>query len=153
MKGEARNFLTLTPYVSNLIIPRIKAVPSNIAFEIALFPHNVPLPTPKSSARIIGGVIHAIHALILATRDSEEAWDKLSDNRQTSWFDWVRSPFFQRGLRLIVGSDDTNHAATRPVFHIQRIQHVYTNKNVQVPQKIGPSSLTSRAVRCHQSGP
>lgn len=83
-------------YGSNLLLYRIKAVPSNIAFEIALFPHNVPLPTPKSSARIIGGVIHAIHALILATRDSEEAWERLSDNRRSSWFDWVRTCSFHR---------------------------------------------------------
>ncbi|KJA27206.1 hypothetical protein HYPSUDRAFT_35803 [Hypholoma sublateritium FD-334 SS-4] len=67
---------------------KIKNIPSTIAFEIALFPHNVPLPTPKSSARILGGAIHFLHFLILANRDSEEGWDRLS-GRQSSWIDWT----------------------------------------------------------------
>ncbi|KAF8163310.1 hypothetical protein B0H34DRAFT_795036 [Crassisporium funariophilum] len=35
-------------------IERMQNIPSAIAFEIALFPQNVPLPTPKTSARILG---------------------------------------------------------------------------------------------------
>ncbi|KAF9482766.1 hypothetical protein BDN70DRAFT_800922 [Pholiota conissans] len=71
------------------LFERIKNFPSAIAFEIALFPHNVPLPTPKTSARILGGIIHLLHFLILANRDSEEGWDRISGVRRTAWFDWT----------------------------------------------------------------
>ncbi|KAF8201827.1 hypothetical protein BJ912DRAFT_946558 [Pholiota molesta] len=71
------------------LFERVKNLPSTIAFEIALFPHNVPLPTPKTSARILGGAIHVLHFLILANRDSEEGWDRISGVRRTSWFDWT----------------------------------------------------------------
>ncbi|KAH9484263.1 Meiotically up-regulated gene 154 protein [Psilocybe cubensis] len=71
------------------IIERIKNIPSAIAFEIAIFPQNVPLPTPKTTARIIGGAIHVAHFLILARNDNEENWDLVSGTKQSSWFDWT----------------------------------------------------------------
>ncbi|KAF8964693.1 hypothetical protein BDZ97DRAFT_1939044 [Flammula alnicola] len=71
------------------VFERIKNLPSTIAFEIALFPHNVPLPKPKTSARILGGAIHLMHFFILASHDSEEGWDRLSGVQKSSWFDWT----------------------------------------------------------------
>ncbi|PPQ93315.1 hypothetical protein CVT25_014444 [Psilocybe cyanescens] len=71
------------------IFERIQNMPSAIAFEIALFPQNVPLPTPKTSARIIGGAIHVFHFLILARNDNEEGWDIVSGTNKSSWFDWT----------------------------------------------------------------
>ncbi|KDR81620.1 hypothetical protein GALMADRAFT_239679 [Galerina marginata CBS 339.88] len=85
------------------ILERISNLPSAIAFEIALFPHNVPLPTPKTSARILGGAIHVIHFFILAFRDNEDGWDSISGSKQNSWFDWT-TPI----TLLLVGSSIFN---------------------------------------------
>jgi hypothetical protein len=49
----------------------------------------VPLPNPKTTARIIGGSIHIIHFFLMASRDSEEGWDALAGTNRSSWFDWV----------------------------------------------------------------
>jgi len=68
---------------------RIKSIPSRIAFEIALFPNNLPLPTQKISARIIGGTIHFLHFWILASHDNDEGWDSVSGIKNNAWFDWV----------------------------------------------------------------
>jgi len=68
---------------------RIRSLPSQIAFEIALFPNNLPLPTQKVSARIIGGTIHFLHFWILASHDNDDGWDNVSGVRNTAWFDWV----------------------------------------------------------------
>ncbi|KAF9532994.1 hypothetical protein CPB83DRAFT_846749 [Crepidotus variabilis] len=70
------------------IIERLQNIPSRIAFEIAVFPNNVPLPTPKISARIIGGFIHVLHFWILASHDNDDSWNTVAGVRSTSWFDW-----------------------------------------------------------------
>ena len=75
------------------IFQRIKSFPSQIAFEIALFPNNIPLPTQKVSARIIGGTIHFLHFWILASHDNDDGWDNVSGVKNTAWFDWVSIPF------------------------------------------------------------
>ena len=69
----------------------IRNFPATIAFEIALFPQNVPLPSPKTSARILGGVIHFLHLCINASHESDNSWDSLSRNQSDTWFDWVCS--------------------------------------------------------------
>lgn len=86
-----------------VFISRITSIPSTIAFEIALFPHNVPLPTPTKSAILLGGFMHFIHLCIRFTQvskvpDSELGWEDLyGESEGISWFDWVRnitcSPF------------------------------------------------------------
>ncbi|EKM82675.1 hypothetical protein AGABI1DRAFT_118118 [Agaricus bisporus var. burnettii JB137-S8] len=74
---------------------RITSIPSNIAFQIALFPHNLPLPSSKTSARIIGSAMHFLH---LCTRisqinkvpDSDVGWeDMYHEGEGTPWFDWT----------------------------------------------------------------
>ena len=79
---------------------RIQNIPSWIAFEYALFPQNVPLPTPKVSARIVGGTIHFIHFCLLASHDHDDGWESLSGVKNTSWFDWVR-PACHSPLRVL----------------------------------------------------
>ena len=69
----------------------IRDLPAAIAFEIALFPKNVPLPSPKTSARILGGTIHFLHLCINASHESDHSWDSLSRNQNDAWFDWVGS--------------------------------------------------------------
>ncbi|KAF9454499.1 hypothetical protein P691DRAFT_806680 [Macrolepiota fuliginosa MF-IS2] len=74
---------------------RITSIPSTIAFEIALFPHNVPLPSPKTSAKILGGAMHFFHfctrvSQIRKVPDSDLGWeDMYREGEGTSWFDWT----------------------------------------------------------------
>ncbi|KAF4614771.1 hypothetical protein D9613_003065 [Agrocybe pediades] len=68
---------------------KVRNLPSAIAFELALFPQNLPLPTYKTSARILGGAAHIIHFLILAARENEDAWDSITERRRRAWFDWT----------------------------------------------------------------
>lgn len=73
-------------------------------FELSIFPDNLPLPSPKTSARLIAGFVHFIHMCIRITHwqrltDEEMPWvDYLDEHRGTPWFDWVRlflSPQFE----------------------------------------------------------
>lgn len=70
-------------------------IPSQIALEISLFPNNVPLPEPKTSAYILGGLMHFTHLCtrISAVRkvpDSEQGYeDMYYETEGTPWFDWV----------------------------------------------------------------
>jgi len=79
---------------------RITSIPSAVAFEIALFPHNVPLPPPKISARILGGVMHLFHLCVRVSRirkvpDSDLGWeDMYREGEGEPLFDWVRRFFF-----------------------------------------------------------
>ncbi|KAF8338112.1 uncharacterized protein EI90DRAFT_3041680 [Cantharellus anzutake] len=43
---------------------RVSAFPARIAFEISMFPYNVPLPRPTTSGSAIGGLLHFIHILV-----------------------------------------------------------------------------------------
>lgn len=77
------------------IIERITSIPSTIAFEIALFPNNVPLPSPKTSGRLVGGGLHLLHLCVRVSQirkvpDSDVGWeDMYREGEGTSWFDWT----------------------------------------------------------------
>ncbi|KAH7889688.1 hypothetical protein F5I97DRAFT_1846290 [Phlebopus sp. FC_14] len=77
------------------VVERITAIPSRIMFEISLFPHNVPLPAPKTSAWLIGTGMHLLHfcvrvSQVRAMADSDVGWEDLYWERsQQSWFDWT----------------------------------------------------------------
>ncbi|KAF8636559.1 hypothetical protein AX17_003371 [Amanita inopinata Kibby_2008] len=77
------------------IIERITSIPSSIAFQIALFPHNVPLPSAKTSAHIIGSAMHFSHFCIRVSQirsvpDSDLGWeDMYQEGESNSWFDWT----------------------------------------------------------------
>jgi hypothetical protein len=76
---------------------RITALPSQIAFEIAVFPNNVPLPAPKTSAWLIGGTLHFLHLCIRVNQirqvpQSDLGWeDMYREGEGEPWFDWVRA--------------------------------------------------------------
>ena len=60
----------------------LKHLPSAIAFEISLFPHNVPLPPPLLIGRILGGSLHFIHFLVRYRalqnyRDEDLGWEDM----------------------------------------------------------------------------
>ncbi|KAL4067634.1 hypothetical protein J3A83DRAFT_4097267 [Scleroderma citrinum] len=80
---------------------RIMDIPSRIMFELSLFPHNIPLPAPKTSAWLVGTSMHVLHfcvcvARVRATSESDLGWEDLYWERsQQSWFDWtVPTTFF-----------------------------------------------------------
>ena len=52
------------------------------------------MPTPKTTARIIGGAIHVVH-LFISAHDTDGNWE---DKRSSSWFDWVSEFFDNHGL-------------------------------------------------------
>ncbi|KAF8559584.1 hypothetical protein OG21DRAFT_464528 [Imleria badia] len=76
-------------------VERISEIPSRVMFEISLFPHNVPLPAPKTSAWLIGTLMHTLHffvrvSQVRATSDSDLGWEDLYwERNQQSWFDWT----------------------------------------------------------------
>ncbi|KAG6897583.1 hypothetical protein C0992_000171 [Termitomyces sp. T32_za158] len=79
------------------LVERITSIPSRIAFEISLFPHNVPFPEAATSGRIIGGLLHFIHFCVRVSQsrkvpDSDIGWeDMYHEGEGTAWFDWVRT--------------------------------------------------------------
>ncbi|KAG1715692.1 hypothetical protein ID866_1455 [Astraeus odoratus] len=76
-------------------VERITEIPSQIMFELSLFPHNIPLPAPRTSAWLMGTSMHFLHfcvrvARVRATSDSDLGWEDLYWERsQQSWFDWT----------------------------------------------------------------
>ncbi|OCH85309.1 hypothetical protein OBBRIDRAFT_798308 [Obba rivulosa] len=74
---------------------KITSLPSQIAFELALFPHNVPLPAPRTAAWLLGGAAHVLHlcvrvAQIRKVPDSDLGWeDMYREGQDESWFDWT----------------------------------------------------------------
>ncbi|KAI0256704.1 hypothetical protein BJV78DRAFT_1116940 [Lactifluus subvellereus] len=74
---------------------KITSLPSRIAFEISIFPNNVPLPAPKTSACLIGGTLHFIHFCIRVSQirsvpDSDIGWeDMYREDNNVAWFDWT----------------------------------------------------------------
>ncbi|KAK7014857.1 hypothetical protein R3P38DRAFT_2997999 [Favolaschia claudopus] len=74
---------------------RVTALPSQIAFHIHMFPANVPLPKPQTSAWIIGGSLHFLHFCVRVSQirqvpDSDLGWEDLyHEGEGHSWFDWT----------------------------------------------------------------
>ena len=71
-------------------------IASEISFAISQFPHNVPLPSPHNSARVIGSTLHFLHLCVRVSQirrvpDSDLGWeDMYREGEGESWFDWVR---------------------------------------------------------------
>ena len=92
--------------LSQLSVLRIASIPSQIMFEISLFPHNVPLPSPPTTARLIGGLMHFFHLCVRISQerrvpDSDLGWeDMFRETEERPWFDWVSTP--QMALVLVV---------------------------------------------------
>ncbi|KAI0934498.1 hypothetical protein AcV5_006325 [Taiwanofungus camphoratus] len=76
-------------------LERITSLPSRIAFELSLFPHNVPRPAPATSAWLLGGTAHFLHlcvrvAQIRKVPDSDLGWeDMYREGEDQPWFDWT----------------------------------------------------------------
>lgn len=127
--------------LNHLLIIRITSIPSNIAFQIALFPHNLPLPSSKTSARIIGSAMHFLH---LCTRisqinkvpDSDVGWeDMYHEGEGTPWFDWVRrflDPLHVSGLMRSL-QDLTNDSSTHIFIYLQHGIPLFSHAHLPIP--------------------
>ncbi|EPQ58114.1 hypothetical protein GLOTRDRAFT_72177 [Gloeophyllum trabeum ATCC 11539] len=77
------------------LVERITSIPSTIAFQLSLFPHNVPLPKPETSAILSGGLLHFLHLCVRISRiqkvpDSDLGWeDMYREGEDEPWFDWT----------------------------------------------------------------
>ncbi|KAF5391451.1 hypothetical protein D9757_001881 [Collybiopsis confluens] len=77
------------------LLERITSFPSQVAFEISQFPNNVPLPSSRTSAFVIGGFLHLLHLCVRVSqyRNSQNGdveWnDMLRESEGRSWFDWT----------------------------------------------------------------
>ncbi|KAF7322984.1 hypothetical protein HMN09_00078100 [Mycena chlorophos] len=74
---------------------RVSSIPSQVSFHIAMFPSNVPLPKPQTSAYIVGGALNLIHICVRFSSasnvpDSDLGWeDMYREGEGHSWFDWT----------------------------------------------------------------
>jgi len=70
---------------------KISDLPSNIAFHLSMFPQNIPLPSPKTSSRLLAGALHTSQCLVslAGTRHSSEWADMYVEEEMDSWFDWT----------------------------------------------------------------
>jgi hypothetical protein len=72
-----------------------------------MFPHNIPLPAPQTSAWLLGGGMHFLHFLLRINQvqkvpDSDLGWeDMYREHEGSSWFDWVRQCFALIFLRTM----------------------------------------------------
>ncbi|KAJ4487945.1 hypothetical protein J3R30DRAFT_3432367 [Lentinula aciculospora] len=77
------------------IVERVTSIPSQIAFEISQFPNNIPLPTPRTSACVIGGILHFLHLCVRVSQarsaqSNDLEWNEmLRETEGRSWFDWT----------------------------------------------------------------
>ena len=135
----------------NSYFSRIKSFPSRIAFEVALFPNNIPLPTQKVSARIIGGTIHFLHFWILASHDNDDGWDSVSGVKNTAWFDWVSILLLTDPSIFSPSPVNTHHHSPSRYLHIQHIFLSSTHPQLQISPQNRPSSLSSREICRHKA--
>ncbi|TFY71200.1 hypothetical protein EVG20_g1812 [Dentipellis fragilis] len=102
----------------------ITSIPSRIAFEISIFPHNLPLPESKTSAYIIGGLMHLINFYVRVTQvsdipDSDIGWeDMYREDNNVSWFDWTIP---MTALLILAACANALYLFTRT-----RLYHLYT---------------------------
>ncbi|KAG6820356.1 hypothetical protein H0H93_001548 [Arthromyces matolae] len=106
------------------IIERVTSLPSKIAFEIALFPENVPRPEPTTAGRLVGGLLHLIHFCVRVSQtrrvpDSDLGWeDMYNEDEGTSWFDWTTPVTI---LLLVAAVLNTIYLFTR--LRVYRLHH------------------------------
>ncbi|KZV81852.1 hypothetical protein EXIGLDRAFT_779236 [Exidia glandulosa HHB12029] len=81
--GGALSPLKRIPLVRSVSwIERLQNWPSQISFQLSLFPHNVPLPHPRTSARIVAATLNTVHLVVRYSqvrqlRDDELGWEDM----------------------------------------------------------------------------
>ncbi|KAI0032281.1 hypothetical protein K488DRAFT_86018 [Vararia minispora EC-137] len=74
---------------------KIRDIPSRIAFEWSLFPHNFPVPSSRTSALLLGGLAHFLHFCVRVAQlrdvpDERTGWeDMYREESDSTWFDWT----------------------------------------------------------------
>ncbi|KZV69514.1 hypothetical protein PENSPDRAFT_580821 [Peniophora sp. CONT] len=135
------------------LIERIQNLPSRIAFEISIFPANVPFPETKTAANILGGGLHFLHFCVRVAQvrdvpDTNTGWeDMYREDKGSSYFDWTTLLTI-----LLVGAALANALI---LFTHTKIYHLHSQTNpvaspharfVKRPESTPP--LTSR-IRTH----
>lgn len=106
---------------------RIQNLPSRIAFEISIFPANVPLPESKTAANILGGGLHFLHFCVRVAQvrdvpDTNTGWeDMYREDKGGSWFDWTTVLTI-----FLVGAALTNALI---LFTHTKIYHLHSQAN------------------------
>ncbi|KAH7107794.1 hypothetical protein BKA62DRAFT_684465 [Auriculariales sp. MPI-PUGE-AT-0066] len=65
-------------------------------FKLSLFPHNLPLPHPRTAARTLAGIVHVLHMVVRYTqtrtlRDDELGWEDMLSEADAALpgFSWL----------------------------------------------------------------
>jgi len=90
-------------------------------FEITQFPDNVPTPEPKTTAFMLGGVLHLLNLIVRIYQSSDvpgsdRDWeDMYREQKGRSWFTWVSKipkilyPVLKKGPIPDITSDSFPH--------------------------------------------
>ena len=86
------------PHICFLAKCRYRAanLPSEIMFQIEMLPETLSLPSSKTSARLVGGLLNLVHLCVCISRirkvpESATGWEEMyMETEEQSWFDWVR---------------------------------------------------------------
>ncbi|KAK7467146.1 hypothetical protein VKT23_004205 [Stygiomarasmius scandens] len=130
---------------------KLTSLPSRIAFEVAMFPHNVPVPSPKTSALALGGLLHFIHLCVRVSQSRSASspdsdWnDMLRESEGASWFDWTGPMTF---LLFLASFANAIYAFTRiKLYRFHRRHEPVSSPNsrfVAADLDLEPPSLLSR---------
>ncbi|KAL0946891.1 hypothetical protein HGRIS_013055 [Hohenbuehelia grisea] len=77
------------------LVAKITSVTDDISFMFSQFPSNLPQPAPKTTAYLIGGLMHFTNIWIRVSQirqvpDSDQGWESMyREVEGSSWFDWT----------------------------------------------------------------
>ncbi|KAJ2931369.1 hypothetical protein H1R20_g5755, partial [Candolleomyces eurysporus] len=113
---------------------RMQDLPSSIAFHLSMFPQNLPLPSARTSSRLIAGTMHFTHFLLRVGQYRRAShWDDIYVEEDDTWIDW--STLFT--LILIVaafGNAAYLFSRTRK-YHFHRKQDMVSSPNAKFVSK------------------
>jgi hypothetical protein len=66
----------------------MRSTPALIAFELSMFPHNLPLPPPKETGQILGALMHCTHMCVKWAGRSQAVPKDDPDDIWKSEVDW-----------------------------------------------------------------
>jgi len=70
-------------------------LPSEVMFQIEMLPETLSLPSSKTSARLVGGLLNLVHLCVCISRirkvpESATGWEEMyMETEDQSWFDWT----------------------------------------------------------------
>jgi len=109
-------------------------------FQIEMLPETLSLPSSKTSARLVGGLLNLVHLCVCISQirkvpESATGWEEMyMETEEQSWFDWVRPfvcgshpwGFLTIGIRLSdIPCPDPLDQRRGLEFHIPLLPHAY----------------------------